>query len=127
MPRAEITSYKPTSRYLCACPDLDYSRFADFRYLIPFTLLKLQLAVRYLRLPPPFACRRLGGHHLHAYKVFLESWGFRGSSGAAYRSVTGTHRKTVHGQDLRPLEMEEDALNGRYLPPERPSVIAIGH
>ncbi len=37
-----ITSHKPTSRYLRACPDLDYSRFADFRYLIPFTLLKMR-------------------------------------------------------------------------------------
>ena len=26
MPSAEITSDKPTSRYLCACPDLDYFR-----------------------------------------------------------------------------------------------------
>jgi hypothetical protein len=24
-----ITCYKPTSRYLCACPDLDYFGFAD--------------------------------------------------------------------------------------------------
>jgi hypothetical protein len=29
MPSAEITSYKPTSRYLSACPDLDYFRLAD--------------------------------------------------------------------------------------------------
>jgi hypothetical protein len=30
LPSAEITSYKPTSRYLSASPDLDYFRFADF-------------------------------------------------------------------------------------------------
>src|SRR5690242_2489462 len=29
MPRAEFRSYKPTSRYLSACPDLDYFRLAD--------------------------------------------------------------------------------------------------
>jgi hypothetical protein len=29
MPSAEITSYRPTSRYLSACPDLDYFRLAD--------------------------------------------------------------------------------------------------
>jgi hypothetical protein len=29
MPSAEIVSDKPTFRYLCACPDLDYFRIAD--------------------------------------------------------------------------------------------------
>jgi hypothetical protein len=29
MPSADITSYKPTSRYLSACPDLDCFQLAD--------------------------------------------------------------------------------------------------
>jgi hypothetical protein len=35
MSSTEITSCKPTCRYLCACPDLDYFRFADNPARIP--------------------------------------------------------------------------------------------
>jgi len=42
MPRAEITSCKPTSHYLCACPDLDYFRFATRGE----SLLPLSAAIR---------------------------------------------------------------------------------
>jgi hypothetical protein len=34
MPSAEMPSYKPTSRYRCAYPDLDYFQFADDLSLI---------------------------------------------------------------------------------------------
>jgi hypothetical protein len=78
MPSAAITSYKPTSRYLCACPDLDYFRFVDHSG-------NDTGSVRVL-------CQRCGEHALHnVSKVWVQG-------GATSQQVGESNKESTTGR-----------------------------